>query len=348
MPDPRLPTHLRSRLRLLVLLAVAACASATGALAALRIEARGIEPFVLEATGVEDSTAWYDAEEWLRHFPGATTWDAENGRLSYREGDHWISLRAQAPYALRNGLPLEDAPSLRRAGDRLLVSESFLRRSAEELLDRWVRVLPAGDQIRHRVVIDAGHGGGEEGSRGDATATPVVEKTVVLDLVLEAAERLREAGFAVHLTRSGDHAISAEKRAAVANYWGAELFISIHAAGQGRPQARGFEVFVAPPAGAGLDVQRWEAGQSGQAEASRRWALAVQAALGRFLATFDRGISVAPSPLLEAVACPAVLVEVGTLAWPGDAEALTTEVGRKRIAAALVAAAQDYFSDSSP
>jgi N-acetylmuramoyl-L-alanine amidase len=192
-------------------------------------------------------------------------------------------------------------------------------------------------------VVDAGHGG-EPGSRGAAGGSTALEKDVVLELALTTSEELRRSGFAVHLTRSGDHSIGMEKRAAVANYWGAELFLSLHAAGQERPQARGFEVFVAPEPDGSLAPDRWEAGQAGRGAASRRWAAAVQAALGDALATFDRGLSVIPSPLLEAVACPAVLVEVGTLAWPGDAEALTTAEGRQRIAGAVVAAAERYFS----
>ncbi|MDF1555343.1 MAG: N-acetylmuramoyl-L-alanine amidase [Deferrisomatales bacterium] len=338
---------LRPRVLLwLPLLLAAVCWGVPAAGAALRVEARGVEPFVLEAAITENSTAWYDAEGWLRQFPGEVTWDAGSGRLSYRDGGSWVVLAAHEPYVLRNGLPLPDALPVRRGEGGLLVSEAFLRRTGPVLLGRDLRLVAAADRERRRVVVDAGHGG-ESGSRGDAGGGTVLEKDVVLELALTTAEELRRSGFAVHLTRSGDHSIAAEKRAAVANYWGAELFVSFHAAGQERPQARGFEVFVAPAPDPSLAADRWQAGQAGQAAASRRWAAALRATLGSALVTFDRGVVEIPSPLLEAVACPAALVEVGTLAWPGDAEALTTPQGRKRIAAAVVAAAEQYFSAPS-
>ena len=340
MPYLRVPNAPTVCLRLL--LASVFLLTAVAGRAALRLEADGVPPFLLEVATIEDNTAWYDAEGWLGHFPGTVTWEPESGRLSYREGDQWAALRAEPPYVLRNGLPVAGAEPVRRDGNRLLVSEGFLRRTGPALLGRPLRVAAAADRERRRVVVDAGHGGSDVGSRGGPGGG--AEKDLALDLALDVAEALRGAGYAAHLTRSGDHPIGAEKRAAVANYWGAELFVSFHASGEGRPQARGFEVFVAPQPAAGLDPQRWDAGQVGHAEASRRWADVLLAQLGQTLATFDRGVGVLPSPLLEAVACPAALVEVGTLAWPGDAETLNSAAGRRRIAAAVVGAAETYFT----
>lgn len=342
MPNALSPPNLLSCARLPALL-VSTCLWAAQAIAGLQLSAPGVEAFVVEPSLREDSTAWYAAEEWLGKFPGELTWDAESGSLTYRTADGWAVLRAQEPYVLRNGLPLEGALPVRRGDRGLLVDEAFLRWTAPALLGRELRVLAAEGRDRRRVVVDAGHGGGG-GSRGSAGGEATLEQDVVLELSLVTAEALRGAGFAVHLTRSGAAPISTEKRAAVANYWDAELFVSLHAAGDGRPQARGFEVFVTPAPLGGADPQRWDAGQAGRGTASRRWAAALQEALGNTLATFDRGMTQIPSPLLEAVACPAALVEVGTLAWPDDAEVLVTPAGRERLAAAVVAAAEQFFA----
>lgn len=330
-----------------VVLLVLALAVAPGwlrALAAVRIESPGVEPFFLSEVAVEDSTAWYDAETWLLGFPGSLDWDPQQQRLTYREGDGWAALRPEAPFALRDGRVLRGPAEVRVSGGRLLVSEGFLRELAGEFLGRPVRVVKARQGPARRVALDPGHGGDEPGTRGPRG---LAEKDVVLPLAQAAAQKLRERGFEVHLTRSEDRTLGDTQRAAVANYWGAELFVSLHLAGEGRPQARGVEVFVAPEPPPGADPRHWAAGQVSLGTASRRWAELLRGALGQQLATFDRGVSVVPQPLLEAVAAPACLVELGSLAWPQETEFLRSPAGREAVAAAIVRAAETYFNGRS-
>lgn len=310
------------------------------ALAAVRVESPGIEPFFLAEVATQDSTAWYDAETWLLGFPGALDWDPQQLRLTYREGASWAALAPEAPYALRDGRALRGAAEVRLAGGRLLVSETFLQELAGEFLGRPVRIVKARQGPARRVCVDPGHGGDEPGTRGPGG---LAEKDVVLALAQAAAQALREKGFEVHLTRLEDRTLGDAQRAAVANYWGAELFVSLHAAGEGRPQARGVEAFVAPEPPPGTDPRHWTAGQAGLGAESRRWAELLRSALGQNLATFDRGVSVAPQPLLEAVAAPACLVELGSLAWPQEAEYLRSPAGREAVAAAIAQAAETYF-----
>lgn len=314
------------------------------ALAAVRVESPGVEPFFLAEVVVEDSTAWYDAETWLLGFPGSLDWDPQQQRLTYREGDAWAALRPEAPFALRDGRVLRGPAEVRLSGGRLLVSERFLQELAGEFLGRPVRFVKARQGPARRVSLDPGHGGEDPGARGP---TGLAEKDVVLALAQAAAQTLRERGFEVHLTRSEDRTLGDTQRAAVANYWGAELFVSLHLAGEGRPQARGVEVFVAPEPPPGTDPRHWGAGQAGLGAESRQWAELLRAALGQHLATFDRGVSVAPQPLLEAVAAPACLVELGSLAWPQEAEHFRSPAGRDAVAAAIAQAAETYFRGRS-
>ena len=76
------------------------------------------------------------------------------------------------------------------------------------------------------VVIDAGHGGHDEGAVG---RSGLLEKDLVLDISKRLAKRLTERGITVVLTRDGDRYLSLEERTAVANDTRADLFLSIHA-----------------------------------------------------------------------------------------------------------------------
>ena len=203
---------------------------------------------------------------------------------------------------------------------------------------------PQPGSVHHRVVIDPGHGGAEPGSRGSGGT---LEKDVVLDLARAVEEALRREGYEVHLTRTEDRTVGQEQRAAAANYWGAELLVSLHASGEGRPQARGFEVMVAPDPGPASDGRLWFGGQTGNASGSRRLAEAVRSALGEVLSTFDRGVTQLPNPMLEATACPSCLLEVASLTWPSDEDLLRTSAGRAAIASAIARAVSAFFQDSS-
>ncbi|WP_176631047.1 N-acetylmuramoyl-L-alanine amidase [Desulfolutivibrio sulfoxidireducens] len=79
-----------------------------------------------------------------------------------------------------------------------------------------------------RLVLDAGHGGPEMGGIG---ASGLREKDVALELALETARRIQAQGpeVAVFLTRLSDIPLSEAARAACADLYGADLFVSLHA-----------------------------------------------------------------------------------------------------------------------
>jgi N-acetylmuramoyl-L-alanine amidase len=92
-----------------------------------------------------------------------------------------------------------------------------------------------------RVVLDPGHGGRDTGAVGP---TGVVEKDVTLDVAHRAARVLVGQGIEVLLTRDDDRFVALEERAARANSFSADLFVSIHCnASEGRAR-RGVETYV--------------------------------------------------------------------------------------------------------
>jgi N-acetylmuramoyl-L-alanine amidase len=332
-----MPTRKRALFPALLLLCLL---YAQGASAAVRIAAEGVAPFSLLESAVEDTTAWYDAETWLRRFPGAVEWRAEEKRLTYREGSHQWTLQAEPPYALRDGQPVDRAPATRILGGRLTVSEAFLLERASDFLGRNAAAERVHGTGMLRVVIDPGHGGPDSGARGTGT---LAEKDAVLTLARDLSARLRRRGFDVRLTRQDDRFVDAATRAAVANHWEADLFLSLHASGLGRPQARGFEIFVPRPPAPGADPRSWAGGQVGRVEESRRWAETVRRSLGEALSTFNRGVRELPSPLLEALAAPACLAELANLAVPEEEGFLVKPQGRAALADALAGAVDAYF-----
>ena len=75
-----------------------------------------------------------------------------------------------------------------------------------------------------RIMIDAGHGGKDQGT----SAGNVLEKDVNLQVAEKLAKELKKRGASVLLTRTDDTKIPLEERAAMANEKEADLFVSIH------------------------------------------------------------------------------------------------------------------------
>lgn len=89
-----------------------------------------------------------------------------------------------------------------------------------------------------QVVIDAGHGGKDVGAEYNGR----YEKDDNLALVLLVADKLREKGIDVALTRDDDTFISLEKRCRIANRKEAQLFVSLHR--NSAENAKGVEIWV--------------------------------------------------------------------------------------------------------
>ena len=84
----------------------------------------------------------------------------------------------------------------------------------------------AASRAVRRVVLDPGHGGQDPGAIGPSGLR---EKDVALDIAHRAAPLIaRELGISTLLTRDTDVFVPLEERAARANGFGADLFISIH------------------------------------------------------------------------------------------------------------------------
>src|SRR5688572_2025079 len=94
------------------------------------------------------------------------------------------------------------------------------------------------------VVIDAGHGGRDNGANRRYGG---VEKAATLDVATRLERKLRESEFKTVMTRSDDTFISLDKRAAISNRQKNAIFVSIHFNDARRRGIRGIETYYHSP-----------------------------------------------------------------------------------------------------
>jgi N-acetylmuramoyl-L-alanine amidase len=100
----------------------------------------------------------------------------------------------------------------------------------------------SGQRQVRRVVLDPGHGGHDPGAIGPGGLR---EKDVTLDIAHRVAPILsRELGIVTMLTRDDDRYVALEERAARANAFHADLFVSVHCNAAEDSGHRGIQTFV--------------------------------------------------------------------------------------------------------
>jgi N-acetylmuramoyl-L-alanine amidase len=208
------------------------------------------------------------------------------------------------------------------------------------------------------VVVDAGHGGHDEGALG---RSGLREKDLVLDVARRLAKRLRKRGVKVVLTRDRDRFLSLEERTSVANDARADLFLSIHANASRSAKPKGIETYFAAldatDADARETAERENRALGAKAPEARRsdplaailgdlietqhlqesseFAKLAQEELAAVDPARSRGVKQAPFVVLMGVQMPASLVEIGFLTNPSDEAGLRRDRRRDAIADAL-------------
>ena len=174
-----------------------------------------------------------------------------------------------------------------------------------------------------RIAIDPGHSGPYEPGTCADSAT---EAAVVMEIADRLGRILQANGDEVMLTRVGDiDDAGLIWRAEIANLWGADLFLSLHANSFTDPAAHGTEVWHFPDSRSGIRLAR-----------------AVQRQIVRNLHTADRGVRPGIFTVLSATDCPAVLIETAFLSNPVDRVLLTSPPFQELFAAAIAAGIREY------
>jgi N-acetylmuramoyl-L-alanine amidase len=225
------------------------------------------------------------------------------------------------------------------------------------------------------VIVDAGHGGPDNGMTGPLGApTSIYEKDVTLAVAMKLGVQLRSRGLRVVYTRTTDTLIALSDRGRIANQAGGDLFISVHvnAANLGWKEpaaARGFETYFLAEARTEdarrveqmeNESVRFETGtavskddalsyilsdmkQNEHLRESSELAELVQERLAAIHPGPNRGVKQAGFRVLVTAFMPAVLVEIGFGTNAAEAAYLTSPARQTTIASAIADAAAEYL-----
>ncbi len=226
-----------------------------------------------------------------------------------------------------------------------------------------------GTREVRRIAIDPGHGGNDAGAVGP---TGLREKDVTLDIAHRVAPLLaHELKIETLLTRDNDVYVPLDLRAARANAFHADLFVSIHCNASENGKATGVQTFVLDEAkeGAAARLAARENAQRARGDGdaapadlslvlsnlnvgdltarSRHVAdLLQRSALGslmpRYPDTKDQGIKTAGFYVLVGAEMPAVLFETAFISNPDDEGRLSTADYRQKLADSIANAIKAY------
>lgn len=195
------------------------------------------------------------------------------------------------------------------------------------------------------IVLDAGHGGFDQGAR----SVRGNEKDFTLDVVLRARDLLQAAGYNVRLTRSADVFVPLELRAAFASYQSNALFISVHFNYGIREDAEGIETYCLAPRGVpssndtNLTFSDFRPCLGNVRDAENiALATALHTALITHLGVGDRGIKRARFVVLRDNTVPGVLIEGGFLSNAMDDMRIANPAFRQNMAQAIFQGIQAY------
>lgn len=224
------------------------------------------------------------------------------------------------------------------------------------------------------VVIDAGHGGHDNGTHGKL----LKEKDLALNIALKVGDYIEKniPGVKVIYTRKDDRYLALDERADIANKNKADLFICIHANANPNTKAYGTETFVMglhKDEGNLAIAQRensvilmdenyeeryegfnpnspesyilFELIQSAYLESSLRFAQKVEGQFKDRVGRLSRGVKQAGFVVLWRTTMPSVLIETGFLTNSTEEKFLAGEQGQELIASGIYRAFKEYKNE---
>ena len=173
-----------------------------------------------------------------------------------------------------------------------------------------------------KIELDPGHGAHDGGAGGARS----YEKNNVLKVALRMKTLLQQHGHTVRLTRETDVYLTLSQRAAAANKWGADIFVSLHDNSATNKTATGFETFIFDKTSNAktINLQR-----------------AIHNAIIKEIGLRDRGMKRANFSVLRETNMPACLVEYAFISNYNDETLLINEVDK--LARLTAKGINDYF-----
>ncbi|MHB8907298.1 MAG: N-acetylmuramoyl-L-alanine amidase family protein [Syntrophales bacterium] len=201
-------------------------------------------------------------------------------------------------------------------------------------------------QRRYTVLIDPAHGGDDPGVVSDQLREKDLTMNIAL-LIRQEAQKVEN--LQVQLTRTADRTMTIAERIKAASAMKPDCLISLHInAGFGKT-ASGYEVYFPgfrqgpAPGGESTPVLK-DMVKNRSLNDSVRLAQQIQASIETVFPRKGRGLRDAPSPLLDGVTVPGLIVELGFATNPDERKRLTSEETQRAIARALVKGIREYFA----
>jgi N-acetylmuramoyl-L-alanine amidase len=163
------------------------------------------------------------------------------------------------------------------------------------------------------VVIDAGHGGHDNGTTSRYAGH---EKDATLDVAMRLRPKLEAAGFRTVMTRNSDTFIPLDTRASISNRSRNVIFVSIHFNDSRRSHVRGSEVYY-------------------KSRCSERIAGNILSQVAAIPGATSRGVRTANFRVLKKNQYPAVLVECGYFSNPVEGRRCANGAYREQLASAI-------------
>ena len=228
----------------------------------------------------------------------------------------------------------------------------------------------------HTVIVDAGHGGVDNGMTGPIGDGPkIYEKYITLSIAKLVASDLRAGGVKVIMTRTTDTLIALEDRGRIANANHGDVFVSIHVNATGRPdhigarergyatyflaeaktedasrvermenQSLRFETHTKAPKSSSLQDIITDMAQNEHLRESDDLAQIIQNGFHAFDPAPDNGVQQANFAVLRGSFMPAVLVETGFGTNPSEARFLSDPAKQRRIAKSIAHSVMKYLA----
>jgi N-acetylmuramoyl-L-alanine amidase len=263
----------------------------------------------------------------------------------------------------------ENRPELRPAitGTR----EASLPESAVPAAKLWgPPAPPSPPDPRPVIVVDAGHGGPDNGTQWDGAS----EKTLVLAFALALRDRIEKSGkYRVVMTRTDDTFIPLDDRVKIARSQSASLFVSIHADALPRHEgdAQGATIYTLSDRASDAEAERLAEAEN-KADAiggvnlteeptevadilidlaqretrtfSNRFAHLLMAEMKTTTRMHKHPLKSAGFRVLKAPDVPSVLVELGYVSNKDDLEHLVSENWRTRTVGSVAHAIDAFFA----
>lgn len=182
--------------------------------------------------------------------------------------------------------------------------------------------------IKHPlIVLDAGHGGTDEGTKVNA----LKEKRLTLVTVFLIKKYLEEMGYRVALTRGRDIFLSLPKRVSIANKSKATLFVSVHYNSAPSVDAHGIEIFY------------YDSKEIWRSRASKRLAHCLLHRMIDQTEAASRGVKAGNFHVIRETAMPSVIVEAGFITNQKERQKLKDREYIDRVALGIAQGIDKYI-----